>query len=71
MCRSLGSCGMKRSEIALVVGLLVCCAVLPLLLAGGLSAVTGLLAGNSLLAGVGLALVVLAVAVWVRRRRGI
>lgn len=69
MCRSLGSCGM--SGIALVVGLLVCCAVLPLLLAGGLGAVTGLLVGNSLLAGVGLALVVLAVAVWLRRRRGI
>ncbi len=71
MWRSLGSCGMKRSEIALVVGLLACCAVLPLLLAGGLGAVTGVLAGNSLLAGVGLTLVVLAVAVWLRRRRGI
>jgi hypothetical protein len=62
---------MKLSGIALVVGLLACCAVLPLLLAGGLSAVTGLLAGNSLLAGVGLALVVLAMAAWLRRRRGI
>jgi hypothetical protein len=62
---------MKCSETALVVGLLACCAVLPLLLAGGLGAVTGLLAGNSLLAGVGLALVVLALVVWLRRRRGI
>lgn len=67
--RSLGCCGMKFGELALVVGLLVCCAVLPLLLAGGVSTVTGVLAGNPLLVGFGLVLVVVAVALWLRRRR--
>jgi len=59
---------MRFGGLALVVGLLVCCAVLPLLLAGGVSTVTGVLVGNALLVGFGLVLVVGAVALWLIRK---
>jgi ABC-type uncharacterized transport system permease subunit len=60
---------MKRGEIALALGLLACCALLPLLLAGGVSAVTGVLAGNQALVGLGLVLLFLGVAVWLTRSK--
>ncbi len=60
---------MKLGELALVFGLLVCCALLPLLLAGGIGAVTGVLMGSPALVGSGLVLFLLGVVLWLRRSK--
>jgi len=60
---------MKLTEIGLALGLLVCCALLPLLLAGGIGAVTGVLIGKPALVASGLVLLLLGVALWHKRSR--
>ena len=60
---------MKLGELALMLGLLVCCALLPLLLAGGIGAVTGVLIGSPALVGFGVVLVLLGAVLWLRRSR--
>ena len=60
---------MKLNEIGLALGLLVCCALLPLLLAGGIGAVTGVLIGKPALVASGLVLFLVGVALWHRRSR--
>ncbi len=60
---------MKLSELALAFGLLACCALLPVLLAGGFGAVAGLLTGSLVVAGSGLVLVLLGAVLWLRRSK--
>ncbi len=60
---------MKLSELALAFGLLVCCALLPVLLVGGFGAVVGVLTGSRALVGSGLVLVLLGGALWLRRSK--
>ncbi len=58
---------MKATGVAGLVLLLACCALLPLLLAGGTGVVTGALLGNPLIVALGLLLLaVAALAVWFR-----
>ncbi|MGQ0569387.1 MAG: DUF7470 family protein [Armatimonadota bacterium] len=57
---------MKLGELGVVLGLLVCCALLPVLLAGGIGAVTGVLIGSPALVGSGLVLVLVGLVLWIR-----
>jgi hypothetical protein len=58
---------MKLGELALMFGLVVCCAVLPVLLTGGIGAVTGILLGSPALLGFGLVLMLFGLGLWSRR----
>lgn len=60
---------MKLGELALMAGLIACCALLPLLLAGWISAMTGVLLGSPALVGSGLVLVLFGLALWRRRSK--